>query len=150
MCLAALRFLIGGIRFQRGILNRDPDEEINIEDVAVAAIELRERRRNPLAPYMSGWHERLGGLEKPNPDTLRLLVDFIYSQLGKGPATPRTSEIAYLARLGDLCELGVALSSASSDFRNSAQAFATRAVSYTSLPFRSWHLELAGVSGHWL
>ena len=29
-CLAALRFLIGGIRFQRGILNRDPDEEIGV------------------------------------------------------------------------------------------------------------------------
>ena len=37
-CLAALRFLVGGIRFQRGILDRDPDDEINIEQVAIAAI----------------------------------------------------------------------------------------------------------------
>jgi hypothetical protein len=108
-CLAALRFLVGGIRFQRGILNRDPDEEINIEQVAVAAIELQQRLRNPLAPYMSGWHDRLIDLERQNPETLRLVVDFIYSQLDKWLATPRASEVAYLARLGDLHESGVRL-----------------------------------------
>jgi hypothetical protein len=108
-CLAALRFLIGGIRFQRGTLNRDPDEEINIEQVAIAAIELQERLGNPLAPYMSGWHDRLSDLERQNPETLRLFVDFIYSQLDKWLATPGASEVAYLARLADLCESDVAL-----------------------------------------
>jgi hypothetical protein len=108
-CLAALRFLVGGIRFQRGCLNRDPDEEINIEQIAVAAIELQERVRNPLAPYMSGWHERLNELERQNPEALRLFVDFIYSQLDKWLATPPASDVAYLARLADLCESGIAV-----------------------------------------
>jgi hypothetical protein len=108
-CLAALRFLIGGIRFQRGILNGDPDGEVNIEQVAVAAIELQQRLRNPLAPYMSGWHQRLVDLERQNPDTLRLLVDFIYLRLDEWLATPDPTEVEYLARLGDLCECGVAL-----------------------------------------
>lgn len=58
---------------------------------------------------MSGWHDRLSDLERQNPETLRLFVDFIYSQLDKWLATPSASDVAYLARLGDLCESGVAV-----------------------------------------
>ena len=109
LCLAAFRFLIGGIRFQRGVLDRDPDEDINVEQVAVAAIELQDRLGNPLAPYMSGWHQRLSELERGSPNILGLLIEFIYSQLDRWLATPAESDIAYLARIADLCQNDVAV-----------------------------------------
>jgi hypothetical protein len=76
--LATYRFLNGGIRFQQGILNGDPDLDVNIEQIAVAAQELQGRARNPISPYSSGWHERLVELERRAPDLLSTFVDYIY------------------------------------------------------------------------
>ena len=59
--LELFRFLDGGIRFQEGVLNRDPDAPINIEQIAIAAEGLQDRAKNPLAAYASGWHQRLAG-----------------------------------------------------------------------------------------
>src|SRR5439155_3131777 len=61
--LATYRFLNGGIRFQQGILNCDPDLPVNIEQLAVVAEELQARAQNPLSPYTSGWHHRILELE---------------------------------------------------------------------------------------
>jgi hypothetical protein len=104
---AVFNFLNGGIRFQRGVLNHDPDTEINIEQVAVAALRLRERMNNPLAPYVSGWHQRIRELEEQRPDLLPKLVDFIYDSLGPWLTFKKKSDIAYLDRLIDFCSEGI-------------------------------------------
>src|SRR5207245_5208525 len=46
--LALYNFLNGGVRFQEGVVNRDPDMDVNIEQIAIAAIELQARMANPL------------------------------------------------------------------------------------------------------
>src|SRR2546426_2845837 len=61
--LSTLRFLEGAVRFQEGILNRDSGLSVNIEQMAVSAIQLRDRLTNPLAAYTSGWHQRVIELE---------------------------------------------------------------------------------------
>ncbi len=102
--LALFRFLSGGIHFQEGILNRDPDLPVNIEQLAVAALELQARFQNPLAPYTSGWHQRLVELEAQEPSLLSGFVEFIYSQLTEWLAFRDVQDIAYLARLADACK----------------------------------------------
>jgi hypothetical protein len=101
--LAALHFLNGAIRFQKGVLNDDPDDPINIEQIAVAAIELQARLKNPLAPYTSGWHGRIVELEEQCPDVLASFIDFIYARLKTWLTFEKLDEIAYLTRLNDFC-----------------------------------------------
>jgi hypothetical protein len=115
--LAAFRFLNGGIRFQEGVLNRDPDTPVNIEQIAVAALELQARLKNPLAPYMSGWHQRIVELESKNPDILTKFIDFIYSQLERWLTFENQERIAYLARLADVVrnEIGIDICSLNYD-----------------------------------
>jgi hypothetical protein len=107
--LAAFRFLNGGIRFQEGILNRDPDSPVNIEQIAIAALEVRARLQNPLAPYTSGWHQRIVELEAQRRDLLETFVEFIYSQLKAWLQFENLERIYYLARLADFCGDGVGI-----------------------------------------
>lgn len=100
--LATLRFLEGAVRFQEGVLNRDPGRRINIEQVAVSAIQLRDRLTNPLAAYISGWHQRILELEGVNKNVLNDFVEFIFSQLEKWLTVSDKNALAYLARLADL------------------------------------------------
>lgn len=107
--LAAFRFLNGGIRFQEGVLNRDPDAAVNIEQIAVAALELQARLENPLAPYTSGWHQRIVELEAERLDILGTFLDFIYSQLDTWLRFEHIERISYLARLADFCSDSVGI-----------------------------------------
>lgn len=109
--LATYRFLNGGIRFQQGILNREPDDAVNIEQLAVAAEALRNRQQNPASPYMSGWHERLAELERQSPEFLTKFVDFIYSQLDKWLSlnNERVARLSYIRNLVEICSDGVAV-----------------------------------------
>jgi hypothetical protein len=100
-----LRFLSGGIRFQRGVNNQDPDSHLNIEEIANAALRLKNRKSNPLAAYVSGWHTRLTELESKTPMLLDLFIAAIYEQLSLWLATPVPSKIDYLSRL---CEFAAA------------------------------------------
>jgi hypothetical protein len=101
--LAAMRFISGAIRFQRGVLNNDPDNPVNIEQIAVAAFELQSRMKNPLAPYASGWHERIIELEKQSPKLLATFIDFIYSNLKTWLTFKRVEDIAYPTKFKDFC-----------------------------------------------
>jgi hypothetical protein len=101
--LAALHFINGAIRFQKGVLDGDPDDPINIEDIAVAAIELQSRMKNPLAPYASGWHERIVELERQNPDVLATFIEFIYSRLKTWLTFHKLEDISYLTKFRDFC-----------------------------------------------
>lgn len=106
--LATYRFLNGGIRFQLGILDRDPNQDINIEQIAVAAEELQNRALNPLSPYASGWHDRLVEIERQAPDILGTFTDFIYSQLERwlGLDDERTQKLHYIRNLVEICAEG--------------------------------------------
>jgi hypothetical protein len=106
--LAAYRFLSGGIRFQQGILNGDPDEAVNIEQIAVAAQELQNRATNPISPYSSGWHERLVELERRAPDLLSTFVDYIYCQLDRwlGLDDEKRGRLNYIRNLLEICNDG--------------------------------------------
>jgi hypothetical protein len=103
--LATYRFLNGGIRFQLGILDRDPNQAINIEQIAVAAEELQNRSLNPLSPYASGWHDRLVEIERRAPDILSTFTSFIYSQLEHWLSLndERTAKLHYLRNLFEIC-----------------------------------------------
>jgi SIR2-like protein len=101
--LAALHFLNGAIRFQEGVLNHDPDKPINIEQIAVAAIELQARLQNPLAPYTSGWHGRVVELEDQCPEVLKGFIEFIFARLRHWLTFASRDDIAYLARFNDFC-----------------------------------------------
>lgn len=99
--LATLRLLNGGIRFQEGMLNRNPDAPVNIEQLAVAAIQLAARYENPLAPYTSGWHQKLSDLEGQSPRLLQAFIDYIYSKLTDWLTIKSPESVSYLARFVD-------------------------------------------------
>lgn len=101
-----LRFINGGIRFQRGILNQDPDQQLNIEEIANAALRLKGRMSNPITAYVSGWHSRLTELESRHPKLLETFTDAIYDQLGKWLSTPELGKIDYLARVWEFVGAG--------------------------------------------
>jgi hypothetical protein len=109
--LATYRFLNGAIRFQQGILDQDPSQQINIEQIAVAAEELQNRAFNPLSPYTSGWHDRLVELERQAPDLLSTFTDFIYSQLEHWLELPEANvgKVHYIRNLADVCNDGYGL-----------------------------------------
>jgi hypothetical protein len=104
--LALNRFLNGGIRFQMGVLDRDPEQTINIEHLATAALRLIERMENPIAPYVSGWNSRLIELEEGTGEILRRFLDVIYAKLNDWLATPAADAITYLSRLGNFVKFG--------------------------------------------
>jgi hypothetical protein len=106
--LATFRFLNGGIRFQQGILGYDPDQPVNIEQIAVAAEELQRRSLNPLSPYASGWHSRIVELERQSPDLLSTFTDFIYSQLDRwlSLSDDIIGNLHYLRHLFEICNDG--------------------------------------------
>lgn len=106
--LATFRFLNGGIRFQQGILGNDPDQAVNIEQIAVAAEELQRRSQNPLSPYASGWHDRIVELERLSPDLLSTFTDFIYSQLDRWLTLTdaNISNLHYIRNLFEVCNDG--------------------------------------------
>lgn len=106
---AVCNFLNGGIRFQRGVLNQDPDGEINIEQLAIAALRLSDRMNNPLAPYVSGWHQRIQEIEEQRADLLPKFLDFIYDKLGNWLTFKQKSDIAYVERLADFCSEGIGI-----------------------------------------
>ena len=105
--LALCHFLNGGVRFQEGILNRDPGRSVNIEQIAIAAEELYARTTNPLAPYAAGWHRRIDELEHEEPTLLRTFVDFTYGLLQEELQNPK--DVSYLEGLKDLCIDGYGL-----------------------------------------
>ena len=106
--LATYRFLNGGIRFQQGILDGDPDQPVNIEQIAVTAEQLQTRFANPLSPYTSGWHHRIVDLEHNNPDLLLSFVSFIYSQLDHWLRLTRDNaeKVHYIRNLVEVCADG--------------------------------------------
>lgn len=105
--LALFHFLEGGVRFQEGILNRDPGNSVNIEQIAIAAEELNNRMTNPLAAYAAGWHRRIDELETSDPMLLRSFVDFTYGSVEEELRYPK--DVSYLEGLRDLCMDGAGL-----------------------------------------
>lgn len=103
--LAALNFVVGGIRFQQGVLCQDPRQPINIEQVANAALRLAQRHRNPLAPYASGWHRRIDELESARPGILDHFVEVTYSRLAIELTPKPDADLSYLYRFNDFIEL---------------------------------------------
>jgi hypothetical protein len=99
--LQVYRFLVGGIRYQQGVLNRDPDGPVNIEQLATAALRLKSRLDNPLAPYVSGWNQKLVDLESKQEGLLSDFLEAIYSRLNSWLTVDDSAKIAYLARLYD-------------------------------------------------
>jgi hypothetical protein len=100
--LALYNFLDGGIRFQEGVLNRNPDARVNIEQIAIAAEELQARMTNPLAAYSAGWHRRLEELERGDAGLLKNFVEFTYSRLQEWLLLGDPKRVSYLRGLGEL------------------------------------------------
>jgi hypothetical protein len=103
--LQVYRFLVGGIRYQQGVLNRDPDGPVNIEQLATAALRLRGRQDSPLAPYVSAWNHKLADLESTKEGLLSDFLEAIYSGLNRWLTPKESNKIAYLARLHDFGEI---------------------------------------------
>jgi hypothetical protein len=107
--LALYNFLDGGIRFQEGVLNRNPDANVNIEQIAIAAEELQARTTNPLAAYSAGWHRRLEELERVEPTLLKSFVEFTYSRLQEWLLLNDPKRVSYIRGLGELANEEVGL-----------------------------------------
>ena len=107
--LALYNFLNGGIRFQEGVLNRNPDEKVNIEQIAIAAEELQARMTSPLAAYSAGWHRRLEELERVDSSLFKSFVEFIYSRLQEWLVLDDPKRVSYLRGLTELTSNDVGL-----------------------------------------
>jgi hypothetical protein len=100
--LSLFNFLNGGVHFQEGVLGRDPDAQVNIEQIAIAAEELIARSKNPLAPYAAGWHRRIDELESQDDNILRSFLEFTYSGLREELTLADPHRAAYMERVRDL------------------------------------------------
>jgi len=107
--LALFNFLNGGVRFQEGVLNRNPDRDVNIEQIAIAAEELTARTRNPLAAYVAGWHRRIDELEQKDPTILRTFIEFMYCRLVEELTLKDPKKASYIEGFKDLCVDGCEL-----------------------------------------
>jgi len=109
--LAVYRFLNGGIRFREGMLGRDPDIAINIEQIAMVVDEISSRHEGPLSPYISGWHHRLADLEGMSDQLFESFLGFIYSQVQNWLRldSRRRNQLQYIERLVDICDDGYCL-----------------------------------------
>lgn len=107
--LSLFNFLNGGVRFQEGVLNRDPGMAVNIEQIAIAALELQARKTSPLAAYAAGWHRRIEQLEENRPELLGSFVNFMYSRLEEWLTLADPKTASYLRGLGGLSIDGVGL-----------------------------------------
>jgi hypothetical protein len=100
--LELLYFLLGGIRFQWARLGGDPDQHINIEQIATAALRLRLRGKDPLAPYVASWNEKITEFERAQEGTFERFGEMIYARLKEWLATPSCEQIEYINRMADL------------------------------------------------
>jgi hypothetical protein len=108
--IALLYFLIGGIRYQWARLGHDPDEAINIEQIATAALRLRHRGSDPLAPYVASWSEKILEFEGNSEGVFGRFSELIFARLKEWLATPQRSRIEYINRLADLHDSKVRVS----------------------------------------
>jgi len=115
--LELLYFLLGGIRFQWARLGADPDQNINIEQIATAALRLRHRGKDPLAPYVASWNEKIAEFERVQEGILERFGEVIYARLKEWLATPSCAQIEYINRMADLhtAETSVAIFSLNYD-----------------------------------
>lgn len=100
--LSLLYFLLGGIRFQWGRLGSDPDQSINIEQIATAALRLRHRGSDPLSPYVASWSEKITEFEAAQQGVLEKFSEVIFARLRQWLTTPAADKIEYVNRIGDL------------------------------------------------
>lgn len=99
--LAIYRFIVGGIRFNEGVHDRSPDESINIEQIAITALELADRSKSPLASYIAGWHERIRDFEQKSQNWAEEFLRFMYHGLSEWLAVESDETVSYLARTAD-------------------------------------------------
>ena len=100
--LEVYRYLNGAIRYQQGVLNRDPEAPVNIEQIATAALRLRQRLDHPLAPHVSAWSQRILELENRHQNILSSFLEVIYRKLNDWLAPPEDrTKIEYLTRFAD-------------------------------------------------
>ena len=106
---ALLYFLIGGIRFQWARLGLDPDQPINIEQIATAALRLKTRGNDPLAPYVASWSEKLMEFETGTDAVFSRFSELIFARLKEWLQTPPNEKIEYVNRMGDLHDARTAI-----------------------------------------
>ena len=101
-CPLSLYFLLGGIRFQRARHGIDPDQPVNIEQIATAALRLKHRSEDPLAPYVASWSEKIAEFEAEEESALDRFGEVIFARLKDWLDTPSREKIDYINRIGDL------------------------------------------------
>ncbi|MFO0900538.1 MAG: SIR2 family protein [Pirellulales bacterium] len=81
---AVLRFAVGGLLFQRGVMGDDPFDGVNIEELFNAVQLLAEREQSEVAPFVGAWHPVVHALDRlgpPRADFNRLHEAIIKSAL---------------------------------------------------------------------
>lgn len=78
-----LRFVVGGLLFQRGVIGENPFEGINVEELFNAVQLLAERGTSEIGPFVGSWHPLLNELETGAVSTNRLgeFLEEIYKPL---------------------------------------------------------------------
>lgn len=91
-----LRFVVGGLLFQRGVAGDNPYDGVNVEELFNAVQLLSDRGSSEIAPFVSSWHPLLSELEmgEVSPDDLGDLLDEIYLPLKKAFSKNRNRGLA--------------------------------------------------------
>jgi NAD-dependent SIR2 family protein deacetylase len=78
-----LKFVVGGLFFQKGINGENPYDGVNIEDLFNTIISLGSYQSSELGPFINSWHPHLNQLEGGNiaSETSRELLETIYKPL---------------------------------------------------------------------
>jgi hypothetical protein len=78
-----LRFVVGGLLFQRGVSGENPFDGVNIEDLFNSMLLLADRKSSELSSFVSSWNPLIDELERGEVSyyTARNLIQAIYNPL---------------------------------------------------------------------
>lgn len=72
-----LKFVIGGLLFQKGVRGDDPFGGVDVEEVFNAVILLAERQSLEVAPFVGSWHAMVEQLDRAPPSS------YVFERVGR-------------------------------------------------------------------
>ena len=101
-----LRFVVGGLLFQRGVNGENPFDGINIEELFNAVLLLADRKNSELSSFVSSWNPAIEELEggEVSRHTARRMLENIYGPVERHLADrdrENRNGLGYVPRLGN-------------------------------------------------
>jgi hypothetical protein len=78
-----IKFVIGGLKFQKGIKGLDTSSEVNIEELINTIQQLSDRQTSELSPFIASWHPFVNELDvgEISGYEFQKLIEYIYQPL---------------------------------------------------------------------